>query len=91
MANRRGRPKVSALPEGFAESHESSANEDLRNIVIESSQVIREQKKAMKEDPVIISRSDDLKDLKGGYRDVIKAHQAKIEWCVAKLEERGNI
>lgn len=87
----RGRPRISALPEGFAESNESASNEDLRNVIIESSHTIREQRKAMKEDPVIISRADDLKDLKGAYRDVIKAHQAKIDWCVAKLEERGNI
>lgn len=85
------RRKLNLLPEGFTEGHESASNDELKSVIIDSSKTVQEQKKAMKEDPEICARKEDLKHLRGGYRDVIKAHEAKIEWCVEKLEERGNI
>jgi hypothetical protein len=79
------------LPENWRAAAPAMKTEELEQDILKSVRIISTQTKDMKEDPKIKSLQDDLKDLKGGYTDLISAERAKLEYCLYIMSDRGIV
>jgi hypothetical protein len=98
MADRKKKP---VAPDGFPEKWykkvptvwkdgaEAMDNEDLKKEVLKASSLVSDTEREMDEDPKLNDLKADLKDLRGGYMDLINAERAKVKYSLFLLRSRG--
>lgn len=82
---------VKALPIGWKEEADSMGEAELRQIIIESSNTIRETDQEMEADEKLQGAKELLKDLASGYKDVKKSQNAKIKYALHLLSQQGKL
>jgi hypothetical protein len=93
--------KPSNAPDGFSakkwdllsvewrDAAATKQTDELKEDIVKSAKEIATQRKDMKNDPVLKASMDEVKDLRGGYTDVIAAEQAKIDYALYLMTTRG--
>ena len=96
-----GRKKPSSAPEGFppkkwdlmsVEWREGAATkktEELKEDIVKAAKEIATQRRDMKEDDLLKAASEKVKDIRGGYTDVIAVEQAQIDYALYLMTTRG--
>jgi len=86
-----GFPKkfMKLLPDGFESTINSYSNEDIKKSLVEYERSTSEVEKDRDNDIKLTAAKDLVKDLAGGYRDCLKALQAKIKYLIFVLDDRG--
>lgn len=69
---------------------QSKSNDDLKADLLKAERLISQTEKDMSEDISLEEAKQQVKDLSGGYRDVISVERAKIKYCLYLLETRGD-
>lgn len=82
---------VDKLDEEFVVEVNSMANDKVKDLIVNLNKEVEDLQDQKKNDPKIKALSEDLKDLRGGYNDVLKPKKTKIQYLLLLLEERGNI
>lgn len=78
------------IPEDLIEEIPRMTEDEIKERVIKSETVIVDISKEMEDDGKLAAIKEDLKALTGGYRDVVKAQEAIIKYCVYVLRSRGS-
>ena len=78
------------LPADFKETAEAMSEEDLQKVIVDSSTQIADIERDLDADQSIQDLKAELKDLVGGYKDVIKLHEAKQRYAVYVRACRGK-
>lgn len=76
-------------PDNFVNAIDSMSNEELKKVILESTQKISDTNKYREEDEQLQALKEKAKDLNDAYNDTIKGFKAKIMGALATLEERG--
>jgi hypothetical protein len=76
-------------PSTFVENAENMSSEELKNAILESSEMIKRTDDERDEDMKLAELQETLKDLKDAYNDTLRAYKAKILGALEILEERG--
>jgi hypothetical protein len=79
------------LPTDFQETAESWSQAEIEKAILKSEAEAAGIQKSMEDDEKLNALKEDVKDLQGGYTDVLKRERAKIDYCLHVLEGRGNI
>ena len=77
------------LPSGFTDEAGSMDTEELKKTVVDAEgnlYIINKEKEA---DQMLLAAKNTAKDLSGAYRDARATQNAKIQYCLFLLEERG--
>ena len=77
------------VPSTWRDGAESMSNDDLMVEVFKAETVVSDQEREMDEDPKLNDLKTDLKELRGGYMDLINAEKAKIKYSMFLLRSRG--
>ncbi len=80
---------LDCISDEFKDSAVSMTTDDLRKKMVEFERSQSDTAKDMKNDPKIIDMKENLKALSEGYRDVIKADKASIQYILYILDTRG--
>lgn len=75
--------------DGFKDAAESKNNDELQKEIMKAEAIISDLEKDMSADVKLQTLKSDLKDLKGGYNDSIKAEKAKSKYAIFLLKSRG--
>lgn len=95
--------QASKAPDGFQEKWwkklpatwqdtsfvDSKDNDELKKDIMKSEHLVSDTEKDMDADIKLSTLKEDLKDLKGGYMDVINSERAKIKYSLFLLKCRG--
>lgn len=79
------------LPETFKEEVGGMSDEDLKNSIVQSNKNTADTTQAMNENEELNRLKDELKHVKGGFTDAIKTQNAKAQYCVFELKNRGKL
>lgn len=79
------------LPVGFAEEAEGMDEEQLRSVVVESSNNIKIAKEEMLENDGYKSAKEAFAQVAGPLKDAVKAQSAKVAYALHLLEQKGKI
>lgn len=79
------------LPEGFEKTAESLSTEEAKARLIEYEREISSTEKDMESDEKLKDLKEMVKELNGGYRDVINTHKAMIKYLIYVMEGRGAL
>lgn len=74
----------------FMDSSESKSNEELQKQILKSQTVISDLEKDMENDTKLNTLKEDVKVLTSAYRDEMKLEQAKSNYCLWLLKNRGQ-
>jgi hypothetical protein len=77
------------LPEGYEETAASYSNEELEKLIVKSRGLIADTVHDMETDEKLAGYKAQLKDIMGGFRDAMKAEDAKIMLALYLLRDRG--
>ena len=77
------------IPSTWKDGAESMDNEDLKKEVLKAETLVSDTEREMDEDPKLNDLKADLKDLRGGYMDLINAEKAKVKYALFLLRSRG--
>lgn len=77
------------LPTGYTDTAETMSTEELQKEILKAEGSIADTEKDMEGDVKLTSLKDDLKELTGGYRDLIARDKAKTRYCLHLLRLRG--
>lgn len=78
------------LPDGFKDIADSLKTEEIRDRIMKCESVIMDTEREMAEDEKLAALKEAVKDLSGGYRDVLLTEMAKIKYCMYTLASRGQ-
>jgi hypothetical protein len=73
----------------FKQTADAASEEDLKKIIYQSEGNIYTIEKAKEEDPTLISKKEELKQITGPYNDALKNQMMKIKYCLFVLEGKG--
>jgi len=76
-------------PDRFVQNAESMSDDELKNTILESSEMIKRTDEEREEDTTLSDLQDSAKDLNGGYNDTVRAYRAKILGALEILKARG--
>ena len=76
-------------PTTFVDSAESMDSSELKNVILESADQIERTNKEMDLDASLKHVLEQKTALEGGYKDTVRAFQAKIVGAIEILNERG--
>ena len=79
------------LPTGFKDEADAMQEEELRAVIVDSSNNLSIVEKEMAENPDLKALKEKVKDASAGYNDAKKAQRAKIAYSLHRLEETGKI
>lgn len=82
---------LGALPPGMREELDGCGELSLKTHIVQSTAVIRANKKAMKLDPELDNARQRVKDLSEEYTEVSKAKEAIISYALHLLGEKGVV
>jgi hypothetical protein len=74
----------------FLDSSESKSNDELKQQVLRSQDIIVGLEVDLANDVKISSLKEDLKHLTGAFKDEINLEKAKSAYCLHLLKERGQ-
>jgi hypothetical protein len=77
------------LPGDFKDAAEAKSNDELLKEILKSAGIMSDLEKDMDNDAKLQSLKEDLKALSGGYKDELNSEQAKINYCLFLLRQRG--
>lgn len=78
------------IPDVWKNNVETKTNEELEQEILRSEQIISNTEKDIKKDDKIKALNEQLKDLKGGYKDLMDTEKAKVKYALYKINERGK-
>ena len=67
----------------------TKTTEELKEEIVKSAQEIGVQRKTMKNDSGLKAATEEVKTIRGGFMEVINEEQAKIDFCLYTLTNRG--
>ncbi len=79
------------LPTGWAEDAEAMSEEQLRNEIVQSQNNIRVTKDEMLANQGYKDAKEALDQVKGPFKDAIKAQQCKTLYALHLLSEKGKL
>ena len=79
------------LGAGVAEELDAQDSKGLKASIVSAEATIREVRQEMEQDEKLQGAKAIVKDLSGPYRDAVKAQQAKIQYALQLLDDRGEI
>lgn len=79
------------LPAGWADDAEAMSEEELRAVIVESSNNIRTATAEMEDNEGFKAAKEAYKLAAEPFKDAVKAQQAKIAYALHLLEEKGKI
>lgn len=79
------------LPTGVAEEMERLGEDELRDVIAQSENNVREQEELRRGDQELARAKMEVKDLGSGYRDAIKVQRAKQRLAAHLLAGRGKL
>lgn len=80
---------ASKLPSEYESKVTALEKEEIEEEILDAEDKITQTENIMEDDEKLKVLKSDLKDLVGGYRDVMKEQQAKIKFCMFTLHSRG--
>ena len=83
--------KFEKLSSTWKDSAESFNNDELKVEILKCQQTVDETEQDMEADEKLQSLKQDVKDLSGGYKDVIKEQKLRVKYCWHLLRSRGNV
>lgn len=83
-------PKYAKLIAHLTESLDSMSTDDLKEAIVKSQKSISDVEKDMEADDHLKALKDEIKDIAGAFKDVIKVENAKSMYCVHLLRTRGE-
>ena len=95
------RKKKPSAPDGFSQKKwdrlevtwrdaaATKQTDELKEDIVKSAKEIGTQRRDMKEDPDLQIAVERVKDVRGGYMEVINEEQAKIDYCLYLMTTRG--
>jgi hypothetical protein len=78
------------LPTGWTDTADSYSEEDLKKAIVDCQTTISNVEKDMDKDEKLKVLKEELRDISGGFKDLIKANEAKMRYCVHVLRSRGQ-
>ena len=81
---------MKALPTGWREEADAMSNEDLKAVIVTASATLTHTKATRDADEKLAGAKEIVKDIGGGYAEVLKAQQAKIDYSLYRLGELGD-
>lgn len=82
-------PLLKKLPVGFSDEADRMDEEQLRDTIVQANNTKKRIQDEMKGDQKLNGALDIVKSLKEPYSDAKKAQDAKIEYCLRLLDEKG--
>lgn len=82
-------PVLKKLPVGFAEEAERMGEQELRDTIVQANNTKKRIQDEMEADDKLNGAKQIVKDLSEPYSDAKKAQDAKIEFCLRLLDEKG--
>lgn len=79
------------LPSGWAEDAEMMDEAQLRNVIVQSENNLRVAKQEAEENQALVDAKENYKLMVGPFRDATKAQNAKIQYALHLLEQKGKI
>jgi hypothetical protein len=79
------------LPTGWKDEADAMKEEQLRTVIVDSSNNLAVVEKEMADNKSLQSLKEKVKDASAGYNDAKKAQKAKIAYSLHRLEEMGKI
>lgn len=77
------------LPEGFEEAIESAELEEIKQKILASERHVYEIQKGKAQDEALMKAREEVKELAAPYREAQATENAKIQFCLYVLENRG--
>lgn len=82
---------LNALPPGMREELDSCDAEELKTHIVQSTAILRANKKALKIDVELESAKQRVKELSEDYQETAKAKEAVISYALHLLNEKGDV
>lgn len=82
---------LNALPPGMREELDSCDAGELKTHIVQSTAILRANKKAMKIDVELEGAKQRVKDLSEDYQETAKAKEAVISYALHLLNEKGDV
>ena len=81
------------LSQAYLDNNEDINEDSAANLVVKATQQVRELKREMKDDEKLVTATEIVKDLKGGYNSAIQYEEAKISYLLDKIEaiQEGDV
>lgn len=83
-------PKLAKLIGHLTEGLDAMSTDDLKEAIVKSQKSISDVEKDMEADEHLKALKDEIKDISGAFKDVIKVEDAKTRYCVHLLRARGE-
>ena len=83
-------PKYAKLIAHLTETLDSMSTEEVKEAIVKAQKSISDVEKDMEADEHLKALKDEIKDLQGAFKDVVKVEQAKTMYCVHILRSRGE-
>lgn len=82
---------IKKLPTGFKEEADAMKEQNLRDCIVQSSHNLETSVSELKEADDYKKLKEKWKDINEPIRDIKKAQKAKIQYCLARLEQLGKL
>ena len=82
---------ASKLDSDFTTEANSMADDKVKDMIVNLSKQVEDLQEQKKNDSQIKVLAEDLKDLRGGYTDLIKPLKQKTQYLLLLLEDRGKL
>lgn len=82
---------IGALPHGMREILDAASEAQLKTHIVQSTAVVRANKKAMKLDPALEAARERVKTLSEEYTEITKGKEAVISYALHLLGEKGSL
>lgn len=76
-------------PDIFVQNIENMSTEELKEAILESAEMISRTNDEKDDDLTLTDLEEKANDLRGGYRDTVRAYQSKILGALEVLKARG--
>ena len=83
-------PKYAKLIAHLTERLDSMSTDDLKEAIVKSQKSISDVEKDMEADEHLKALKEEIKEISGAFKDVIKVENAKSMYCVHLLRSRGE-